>query len=254
MILLDSPNQRDRPGDVAIDTLILHYTGMQSGHAAIERLCDPAAAVSSHYVIEEDGRIFRLVEESRRAAHAGISVWQGRSMLNDSSIGIEIVNPGHEWGYRPYPAAQVAALRRLCHDIFGRHPIPPERVLGHSDVAPDRKQDPGELFPWQALATDGIGIWPDEVPGSGQQEAAWRPPELAPLRRALGIIGYDVEEQGDMDDGLATILRAFQRHWRPQAVTGRADRGTAGRIEAVAAGMTRARTTPARLTGNGMQP
>ncbi len=239
MILLASPNQRDRPEGAVVDTLILHYTGMRSGAAAIARLCDPEAGVSSHYVVEEDGRVFRLVEEHRRAAHAGVSFWQGRENLNDSSIGIEIVNPGHEWGYRIFPDPQLEAVRRLCLDIIGRHPIPPARVLGHSDVAPDRKQDPGELFPWAALARDGIGIWPYEMAGpgqgTGQDDAVRDAPRLLPVRRQLRAVGYEVEDEGGMDDRLATTLRAFQRHWRPEAVNGCADEGTRARLHALVA-------------------
>ena len=234
IVLLPSPNQRDRPEGGAIDTLILHYTGMRSGAEAIARLCDPAAEVSSHYVIEEDGRIFRLVEEHRRAAHAGISVWRGREMLNDSSIGIEIVNPGHEWGYRPFPPVQVEAVRRLCQAVMARHPIPPARVLGHSDIAPDRKQDPGELFPWEALARDGIGIWPHGVVDLGEAHPVEDAAGLLAIRRDLRTIGYTTAAEGAMDDALATVLRAFQRHWRPEAVNGRADQGTRSRLHAVA--------------------
>ncbi len=233
-ILLDSPNQRDRPAGVAVDTLILHYTGMRTGEAAIARLCDPAAEVSSHYVIEEDGRLFRLVAEHRRAAHAGLSSWQGRELLNDSSIGIEIVNPGHEWGYRPFPAAQIETLRRLCRDIFTRHPISPARVLGHSDIAPDRKQDPGELFPWRQLAADGIGIWPEDVADLGTGAPVLDAAGLRPVRLELRTVGFAPETEGGMDDRLATVLRAFQRHWRPEAITGLADRGTCARLAAVA--------------------
>ncbi len=234
IILQPSPNQRDRPEGGAIDTLILHYTGMRSGAEAIARLCDPAAEVSSHYVIEEDGRIFRLVEEHRRAAHAGISAWRGREMLNDSSIGIEIVNPGHEWGYRRFPSVQVEAVRRLCQAIMARHPIPPARVLGHSDVAPDRKQDPGELFPWQALAQDGIGIWPHGVADLGEALPVEDAAGLLAVRRELRAVGYATAAEGAMDDALAIVLRAFQRHWRPEAVNGRADQGTLARLRAVA--------------------
>ncbi|WP_428395918.1 N-acetylmuramoyl-L-alanine amidase [Lichenicoccus sp.] len=219
---MNSPNQRDRPQDSVIDTLILHYTGMQSGAEAIARLCDPASEVSSHYVVEEDGEVFRLVAEQRRAAHAGVSFWQGRTMLNDSSIGIEIVNPGHEWGYRRFPAQQIAAVRQLCLDIIGRHAIPAARVLGHSDVAPDRKQDPGELFPWRELAQDGIGIWPEDMAESC---------DSAGVREALLRIGYAPDLPVDI------VLRAFQRHWRPETVDGSADSGTRARLHAVAARM-----------------
>jgi N-acetylmuramoyl-L-alanine amidase len=207
---------------------------MKTGADAIARLRDPEAEVSSHYVIEEDGRIFQLVEEHRRAAHAGISVWCGREMLNDSSIGIEIVNPGHEWGYRAFPSAQIEALRGLCIEIMRRHPIPPSRVLGHSDVAPNRKQDPGELFPWEMLARDGIGVWPHGVADLGQDDPLTDRARLATTRHALGRIGYAIEEDGGMDEKLATVLRAFQRHWRPECVNGKADRGTVARLAAVA--------------------
>ena len=238
-----SPNRRARePGSapglvpslvpgLVIDTLVLHYTGMRSGQAAIERLCDPKAEVSAHYVVEEDGRILRLVPEALRAAHAGVSFWRGRRMLNDSSIGIEVVNPGHEWGYRPFPDAQVEAVQALCLAILSRHPIPAAAVVAHSDIAPDRKQDPGELFPWARLARRVIGLYPQDVPDLGLAEDA---AEIAPVRRALARIGYDVAAAGGMDEALGTLLTAFQRHWRPEAVTGRADRGTRARLEAVA--------------------
>lgn len=212
-----SPNQDDRPAGTAIDMLLLHYTGMQSAADAIDRLRDPAARVSSHYVVEEDGRIWRLVPEARRAWHAGISAWRGRTWLNDSSIGIEIVNPGHEWGYRPFPAMQMAAVCELALEILGRHPIPACNVVGHSDVAPDRKQDPGELFDWPGLAANGVGFWPAAA--------------LAPVPDAaagLAAVGYPVPD-------LATTVRAFQRRWRPAAVTGEADAETRGRIADVLA-------------------
>lgn len=212
-----SPNQDARPAGVPIDVLLLHYTGMRSGRAALERLRDPQARVSSHYVVEEDGTIFRLVAEERRAFHAGISFWRGQRALNDRSIGIEIVNPGHEWGYRPFPALQMAAVCELCLEILSRHPIPPRNVVGHSDVAPDRKQDPGELFDWQGLAANGVGLWP-EADGEPVAEPA--------VAEALGTIGYPVPD-------LAITLTAFQRHWRPSRVTGEADIGTRARLGAV---------------------
>ena len=210
-----SPNQDARPDGVPIDVLLLHYTGMQTAADAIDRLRDPAAKVSSHYVVTEDGRILRLVPEQRRAFHAGISCWRGNRALNDRSIGIEIVNPGHEWGYRPFPALQMAAVCDLCLAILARHPIPPRNVVGHSDVAPDRKQDPGELFDWTGLAANGVGLWPG--------------PDGAPVGDVPGTllaIGYPVPD-------LPTTLIAFQRHWRPEAVTGTADDGTLRRLGAV---------------------
>src|SRR5215471_13465375 len=156
-----STNHDSRGNPPRIDMLVLHYTGMTSAGAALQRLCDPVARVSAHYVIAEDGRIWRLVSESRRAFHAGRSCWEGESDLNAVSIGIEIVNPGHEWGYRPFPDEQMAAVERLCGALLSRFPIPSHRVVGHSDIAPDRKSDPGELFDWSRLARAGVGIWPE---------------------------------------------------------------------------------------------
>ncbi|MBR0673485.1 N-acetylmuramoyl-L-alanine amidase [Neoroseomonas soli] len=200
--------------------LILHYTGMRTGQEAIDRLRDPAAKVSSHYVVEEDGGILRLVPEHKRAAHAGISHWRGHAALNARSIGIEIVNPGHEWGYRDFPALQMAAVCDLCLDILSRHPIPPRNVVGHSDVAPDRKQDPGELFDWQGLAANGVGLWPASDPPP--------PPESETLH-LLAAIGYRT------DLPLPVLVTAFQRHWLPSRTDGIADAATRARIAAVAA-------------------
>jgi len=198
---------------------------MQSARAAIDRLRDPAARVSSHYVVDEDGTIYALVPEPRRAWHAGVSFWRGRRGLNDFSIGIEIVNPGHEWGYRPFPPAQIDAVTALCLDILSRHDIPARNIVGHSDVAPDRKQDPGELFPWEALAAAGVGLWPGGA-DAGSGPGGWHADRV---RAGLAAVGYDV---GDVSDaGLATLLVAFQRHWRPEAVTGAADAGTVARLE-----------------------
>ncbi|MCQ8278159.1 N-acetylmuramoyl-L-alanine amidase [Acetobacteraceae bacterium KSS8] len=235
IIDLPSPNCRARPDGAVIDTLVLHYTGMQSGQAAIDRLRDPAAEVSSHYVVEEDGRVFRLVAERLRAAHAGISNWRGRAMLNDSSIGIEIVNPGHEWGYRPFPPAQIDAVRALCLGILDRHPIEQRRIVGHSDIAPDRKQDPGELFPWATLAASGIGLFPHGVADAGTENPVSGATRLAPIRARLRSIGFGIDEEGEMDQALRIVLLAFQRRWRPETVNGLADAGTVARLDAVAA-------------------
>ena len=219
---LPSPNQDDRPAGVPVDMLILHYTGMPTAAAALDRLRDPAAAVSSHYVVEEDGQVWRLVPEGRRAFHAGVSSWRGHTALNGRCVGIEIVNPGHAWGYRVFPALQMAAVCDLCLGILSRHPIPARNVVGHSDVAPDRKQDPGELFDWRGLARNGVGLWPgpDGVP-------------VSDARAALQAIGYPVPDLGATD--LATALRAFQRHWLPEHLTGEADAATLARLGAVLA-------------------
>ena len=236
MILdLPSPNCRPRPDGARIDTLVLHYTGMRSGEAAIARLRDPAAEVSSHYVVEEDGAVVRLVDETLRAAHAGISFWRGREMLNDTSIGIEIVNPGHEWGYRPYPAAQIDAVRELCLSILSRHPIPQVNIVGHSDIAPDRKQDPGELFPWAALSRAGIGLFPHQHLSAGHGDCVKDAAALAGVRCALRAIGYRIGAEGPMDEALTIVLTAFQRRWRQECVNGQADAGTRDRLIAVAA-------------------
>jgi N-acetylmuramoyl-L-alanine amidase len=223
---LPSPNQDDRPADTPIDMLILHYTGMRSAQDAIDRLRDPLARVSSHYVVDQDGAVLRLVPEQRQAFHAGVSYWRGHSGLNARSIGIEIVNPGHEWGYRDFPVLQLAAVCDLCLAILMRHPIPQRNVVGHSDVAPERKQDPGEKFDWESLAHNGVGLWPDRV-----REGSIDIVSMQQVRTALAEIGYDINDASDA--ALATVLRAFQRHWRQEAVTGEADPGTLVRLDAV---------------------
>lgn len=231
---LPSPNQDDRPAGVPIDTLILHYTGMQTAQAAIDRLRDPAAHVSSHYVVDEDGSVLRLVPEQRRAYHAGVSYWRGNTELNGRSIGIEIVNPGHEFGYREFPVLQLASVCDLCLEILSRHPIPPRNIVAHSDVAPDRKEDPGEKFDWEGLARNGVGLWPEDVPDLGTGDPVRDASRLRDVRRVLGEIGYRVAPEGPLDPALATVLRAFQRHWRPEAVNGQADSGTLARLLGVA--------------------
>lgn len=201
LIAAPSPNHDSRDGR-QIDILLLHYTGMKSGEEAIARLRDPAAKVSAHYVVEEDGRIFHLVPEERRAWHAGVSSWRGEANTNARSIGIEIVNPGHEWGYRAFPATQMQSVRELSLAILSRHPIPPRNVIGHSDVAPLRKEDPGELFDWAGLAAAGIGLWP--VP---------KPTGMSPEDFFTGLAqyGYDIGDR-------AAVTRAFCRHFRPARI------------------------------------
>ncbi|HWT97360.1 MAG TPA: N-acetylmuramoyl-L-alanine amidase [Terriglobales bacterium] len=216
IINLPSPNFDDRPVDGPIDILLLHYTGMQTADEAINRLRDPAARVSSHYVIDEDGSILCLVPEEKRAWHAGISYWTGAREINARSIGIEIVNPGHEWGYRPFPAPQMQAVTALSQQIVARHAIPARRVIGHSDVAPLRKQDPGELFDWRGLASNGVGLWPRPQP------VQWTE---AQFLQALNLYGYDIE--GPSGTAAATMhhaaILAFQRHFAPVQLDGRID-------------------------------
>jgi N-acetylmuramoyl-L-alanine amidase len=207
--------------------LILHYTGMTSAAAALERLCDPAAKVSSHYLIDEDGSVVALVPERARAWHAGVSAWLRQAGLNDRSVGIELVNPGHEWGYRAFPEPQYQACIELCQAIIRRWSVPARRVLGHSDVAPERKEDPGELFDWPRLAAAGIGLWP-----SGGEGA---PRNVATLQAQLAAFGYAVPRHGRLDRATELVITAFQRHFRPEWVDGVADRATLARLDGLLA-------------------
>ena len=221
-----SPNHDARPEGRAIDMLVLHYTGMQSAEAAVARLRDPEAKVSAHYVIDEDGTSYRLVPEERRAWHAGISTWEGERNVNGCSIGIELVNPGHEFGYRVFPEAQMAALIPLIRAILFRHRIPAWRVLGHSDVAPERKQDPGELFDWARLAKAGIGLWID-------YRAEGEAPPVEVVQALLAEFGYNAPRNGVADEPTTLVVTAFQRHFRPERVDGIIDAETAVRLAAL---------------------
>lgn len=227
-----SPNFNERT--VPPDMLVLHYTGMKSGPEALARLCDADAKVSSHYLVEEDGAVFRLVPEERRAWHAGVSFWKGETDINGRSIGIEIVNPGHEFGYRPFPQAQVAAVIELIADIRTRWTIEDSRIVGHSDVAPDRKEDPGELFPWKQLADAGHGLWvePDAAPGLPLSEGEEGAGVFA-LQAGLTSLGYDCAPSGKYDAHTTAVVRAFQRHWRQEQVDGVADGMTRARLIAL---------------------
>jgi N-acetylmuramoyl-L-alanine amidase len=211
-----SPNHGPRRIGAVIDMIVLHYTGMADAASALDRLCDPRAEVSAHYLIGEDGFVWNLVPEGRRAWHAGVSSWAGDADVNGRSIGIELVNPGHGQDYRAFPEPQMAELERLCHDILRRHPIPAWRVLGHSDVAPGRKRDPGELFDWRRLAAAGIGLWSDSGPGpDGNADGD-------AFGRLMRRFGY----QDDRPDAVA----AFQRHFRPGSMTGQVDAETMARL------------------------
>lgn len=216
------------------DMLVLHYTGMETGAAALARLSAPEAKVSSHYLVEEDGRIFRLVPEERRAWHAGVSFWKGEEGVNHASIGIEIVNPGHEFGYRPFPQAQIDAVIALVADIRTRWSIDDNRILGHSDVAPARKIDPGELFPWKLLAEAGHGIWAeaDPAPGDPLVEGAEGVGVFA-LQAGLTRLGYDCAPSGRFDQATREIVSAFQRHWVQTRWDGVADGLTRATLMAV---------------------
>ena len=231
-----SPNHGERRRPISL--LILHYTGMPTAEGALAQLCSPQSEVSAHYFVDEDGAIFQLVPEARRAWHAGKSFWAGESDVNSASIGVEIVHPGHDQP-RPYPAAQIAAVAALAQDVCARRAIRPERVLAHSDVAVSRKIDPGEFFPWDALAQAGVGRLVAPAPlesdaglGIGDEGAA-----VAELQRKLAAYGYDVIVDGRYDDGTAGVVAAFQRHFRPAKIDGRADASTMTTLEDLLAGV-----------------
>ncbi|MBN9243307.1 MAG: N-acetylmuramoyl-L-alanine amidase [Mesorhizobium sp.] len=223
-----SPNFGERRGGAVPDMIVLHYTGMTTGQAAEDWLCNPASEVSSHYLVHEDGRIVQMVREADRAWHAGKSFWQGVTDINSCSVGIEIVNPGHGLGYVPFPKRQIDAVIALCAGIRDRHRIRPERVLAHSDVAPGRKIDPGEKFPWRRLFDAGIGHFVPASPirrgptlvegdgGSAVEEA----------QAQLALYGYGIDITGNFDDRTRIVVEAFQRHFRPRKVDGVADGST----------------------------
>ena len=243
--MIDYPclNHEPRSEGAQVDMLVLHYTGMESPEAALDRLCDPAQKVSAHYMIDEDGSVFRLVPEERRAWHAGLACWRGDRDINDRSIGIELVNPGHDLGYRPFPEEQMAAVERLAREILDRQAIPPERVLGHSDVAPARKCDPGELFDWARLGRAGVGLWPpdfDTAEGpAGARGRRFDPDATDPLigevQGGLARFGYEIQVTGRLDEPARRVVAAFQRHFRPSRVDGLIDSETARRLEALLA-------------------
>jgi N-acetylmuramoyl-L-alanine amidase len=231
MSLIAAPSPNFDARRAPPDMIVVHYTGMQSGEEALARMCDPAAKVSAHYMIETDGRVFELVPEERRAWHAGVSFWKGERDVNAVSIGIELVNPGHEWGYADFPADQIDALTGLMDAIRGRWEIPDGRILGHSDVAPERKIDPGEKFPWKRLAQDGHGLWLEPQPAPGVPLGVGdEGTGVFALQAGLTRMGYDSAPSGQYDAHTETIVRAFQRHWRPEGVDGIADGETRARL------------------------
>lgn len=221
-----SPNHNARK--LPISMLVLHYTGMETGALALDRLCDPEAGVSAHYVLEEDGTVYQLVEEDRRAWHAGVSEWNGLSDVNSASVGIEIVNGGHDFGLPDFPDAQINALIPLCKAIIDRHNILPRNLVGHSDIAPERKEDPGEKFPWSGLAAAGIGLWPGAPNGDLRTlfEAGDRDRGVTLLQRALAGFGYGVALDGVMTERTVAVVRAFQRRYRPAKIDGVVDMET----------------------------
>ena len=235
-----SPNVEPRRNGLNPSILLLHYTGLESMAKAIDWLCLESSGVSCHYGIDVDGRITQMVSEDLRAWHAGESVWEGESDINSASIGIEIHNPGHAFTYPDFPDVQMRAVTRLSLDIIARHGIRPERVLAHSDVAPARKKDPGEKFPWARLAHAGIGHWVAPAPvvagdtGLSLGDAA---PRIAAFQVALRRYGYGIEPTGLIDDRTELVVTAFQRHFRPQRVDGRIDRSTVTTLERLIAAL-----------------
>ncbi len=207
-----SPNFNERSEGQNPSLLILHYTGMKSAKAALEHLCDPKSEVSAHYVIEETGKIHNLVPCDKRAWHAGKAFWQGETDINSASIGIEIVNPGHEFGYTPFPEKQIKAVVKLCKDLIAQYDIKPSGVLGHSDVAVTRKIDPGHLFPWKDLADEGVGLWPspNEMDYQAAEDIILSNDSLHAL---LCSFGYDFEKQFE------EVVIAFHRHYCPEKFT-----------------------------------
>jgi N-acetylmuramoyl-L-alanine amidase len=210
MNVIDTPSPNFDERTLPITMIVLHYTGMQDAESAIHRLADPAAKVSAHYVVAEDGTVIRMVAEDKRAWHAGKSHWREIDDVNSASIGIEIVNPGHEFGYRPFPDEQIDAVIRLVHEIKDRYQITRGNVVGHSDIAPARKRDPGELFPWGKLARLRLAL---PRPTKNLMDPHWTE---AGFLIALERFGYDVT------DPMAAII-AFQRRYRPELMDGEVD-------------------------------
>lgn len=251
-----SPNHGERRGAYGLgqrpDMVLLHYTGMPAGKGlssaerAIRWLTSEESQVSCHYVVDEDGSIIQLVPEARRAWHAGLGAWKGDRDINSASIGIEIVNPGHFWdmsgaafadtsgsgevhpGYRAFPDVQIDSVIALTRDIVARNRMPSSRILAHSDIAPMRKSDPGEKFPWARLAGAGLGLWVDPAPlsdGTKLKSGDEGQPVRA-IQSMLAILGYEIALSGVFDAATVAVVTAFQRHWRQERVDGIADRST----------------------------
>ena len=225
MNFIDAPSPNHDARTLPISLVVLHYTGMETGDVALARMRDKDAKVSAHYMVEEDGRIYKLVDEQRRAWHAGVGAWGGESNVNSASIGIEIVNGGHDYGLPDFPDAQIKAVIKLCQDIKARHALSDYAFIGHSDIAPARKQDPGEKFPWDVLADNDVGIWPDiktedqRVLFSGNDRGRG----VSVAQSGLAYLGYAVEVSGVMDEKTMLVCAAFQRRYRPSKIDGQID-------------------------------
>ncbi|WP_312796252.1 N-acetylmuramoyl-L-alanine amidase [Tianweitania sp.] len=227
-VVRPSPNFGPRRDCERPSLIILHYTGMITGQAAEDWLCVPESEVSSHYLVHEDGSVVQMVREADRAWHAGRSIWGGNADINSHSVGIEIVNPGHFLGYTPFPDDQIAAVVDLCRDIATRHAMLPEGILAHSDVAPGRKIDPGELFPWASLHAAGIGhfVQPEPIGDDLPFGLCATSPDVAKTQQMLADYGYGIQVSGVLDEAARIVVEAFQRHFRPERVDGLIDRST----------------------------
>ena len=223
-----SPNHGERRDGLRPAILVLHYTGMSSGAAAENWLCDRASEVSCHYIVHEDGRVVQMVPEARRAWHAGASFWHGLTDVNSASIGIEIVNGGHDFGLPPFPDRQIEAVIALASDVVARHDIGPRDIVGHSDIAPGRKRDPGERFAWSRLAAEGLGLWaePATIGGGRFFSVGDHGEPVAALQAMLSLYGFDSAADGRFGERTHVQIEAFQRRHRPERVDGVADVST----------------------------
>lgn len=227
-IYVPSPNFEPRPLDSPVDTIILHYTDMLTLEEALNRLCDPEIKVSAHFLISKEGQLYQLVDPKYRAWHAGVSSWRGESDVNSRSIGIELDNLGHTHGPESYTQEQISTLLKLLKELTNQYKIPSNRVLGHSDVAPARKSDPGELFPWEVLAREGFGIWPDKSPTT-----SFNSMNALEIQNALWKIGYTCPQSSIWDEETMSACRAFQRHFTPKEITGNATDLTCQTLQAL---------------------
>jgi N-acetylmuramoyl-L-alanine amidase len=237
--VVPSPNFGERNKGRLPDMILLHYTGMPDAEGAIAQLCTAGTDVSAHYIVLEDGRIVQSVPEAKRAWHAGVASWAGEDDINSCSIGVEIVNRGHDWGYPDFPLRQIAAVIALCRGIMLRRNVPSHRVLAHSDVAPSRKKDPGEKFPWHSLANSGVGHWVQPAPilGSEGLKIGTVSDSVRDLQLALAKYGYGLPISGKYDAATQEVVGAFQRHFRPARVDGVADHSTLVTLQALLASL-----------------
>ena len=245
--VIPSPNYGDRNRGRLPDMIVLHYTGMPDVEGAIAQLCTAGTEVSSHYIVLEDGRIIQCVPESKRAWHAGASYWAGEEDINSCSIGVEIINRGHDWGYPDFPLRQIAAVIALCRGIMLRRKVPSHRVLAHSDVAPARKKDPGEKFPWHSLANSGVGHWVQPAPiirGETLKLGSIND-EVVGMQAAFARYGYNMPSHGKFDGATMEVVTAFQRHFRPARVDGIADHSTMATLHALLKSLPAGATTTA---------